>query len=328
MRNKIIYALLIGVMMCIFTSCGTPKLEDKTEEANYARMQNKQFNAKYTYLKEVTSNGDFNSDLYPNNKAMRVYEKDTSNGYTIVVTDCDKNSKIKSRMGTEIGNATAININNAEVVAKSLGDKTLGPTLLVKQSDIEMIEETKLENILKSNKPYKEIESIFSYMMSIKDGTLNYDKEKYSQRVATLLKEYEAESARLQKEREEEEKVRENTPQVVTSTYKAKYGKVLEANELGKSLTIKFKIEPSYNNKLTIHQNGFNVEDLILNQGGSKYDTINYWAVADMTDGSEGKVISFTLDKNLIQSIKNRTVVGNTVVDEANNVWILPSLKN
>ncbi|MCH5139128.1 hypothetical protein JMF89_18365 [Clostridiaceae bacterium UIB06] len=327
MKDKIVYSILITFIICIFTSCGTPKLENKTEKANYIKMQNKEFKAKYTYLKGVVSHGDINNDLYPNNKAIRVYEEGTSNGYTIVATDCDKNSKIKSRMGTEVIDMNKININNAEVVAESLGNKTLGPTLLVKQSDIEIIRETELEDILKSGKSYKEIEGIFTYMLDVRDGKLNYDKEKYSQRVQTLLKEYEAESATLQQQVNNEEKANENTPQVVTQKYKAKFGELLEANKLGKSLTIKFKIKPSYSNKTTIHQNGYNVEDIILNQGGDQYDTISYWAVAKMEDGSESKVISFTLDKKSIQSIKNGNVVGNQIVDNAKDVWILPSLK-
>ncbi|MZK53434.1 hypothetical protein [Clostridium beijerinckii] len=119
-----------------------------------------------------------------------------------------------------------------------------------------------------------------------------------------------------------------STPQNVTSNYKALHGKLLEANKLGKTLTVKFKIEPSMRNKLTIDQNGFNVEDLILNQGGDQFDTISYWAVADMEDGSEGKVISFTLNKELIKLVKKQTILGNQIVDKASNVWILPSLKN
>lgn len=121
---------------------------------------------------------------------------------------------------------------------------------------------------------------------------------------------------------------KDNIPQTVTSSYKAKFGKVLEANKLGKTLTIKFKIEPSSSNKLTIDKNGFNVEDLILNQGGDQFDTINYWAVSDMTDGTESKVISFTVNKDLIQLVKNKSVFGQQIVDKAKDVWILPSLKS
>lgn len=124
------------------------------------------------------------------------------------------------------------------------------------------------------------------------------------------------------------QKEEDNVPKSVASIYKAKFGKVIEANKLEKSLTIKFKISPSYSNKTTIHQNGYNVEDLILNQGGDEFEAINYWAVADMDDGSESKVIAFTLDKNLINDVKNRNIVGNQIVDKAKDVWILPSLKN
>lgn len=47
-----------------------------------------------------------------------------------------------------------------------------------------------------------------------------------------------------------------------------------------------------------------------------------------MEDGSEGKVISFTLNKELIKLVKKQTILGNQIVDKASNVWILPSLKN
>lgn len=109
---------------------------------------------------------------------------------------------------------------------------------------------------------------------------------------------------------------------------KLKYGELLNVNEdLDNSrIIIKAKIEPSMTNNLTIQQNGFNIEDFILNQGGDKYNEIQYWAIADMQDGSEGKVISFTVGKDLINSIKNKNVVGNKIIDNATDLWILPSL--
>lgn len=128
--------------------------------------------------------------------------------------------------------------------------------------------------------------------------------------------------------KEQETSENKNIPKTVTSEYKPRFGQILDVTKLGKKLTIKFKISPSYNNKATINQNGFNMEDLILNQGADKFDSIDYWAVADMQDGSESKVISFTVDKNLITSIKNKNTVGNQIVDKAKDVWILPSLKN
>lgn len=120
---------------------------------------------------------------------------------------------------------------------------------------------------------------------------------------------------------------KENTTTTTKQTYKARFGDFLECNINGSTAVVKFKIEPSTSNKTTIDQNGYNIEDMILNQGADKYDEIQYWAVADMTDGSESKVISFTVDKDLISMIKNKQIVGNQIVDYGKDLWILPSLK-
>lgn len=111
------------------------------------------------------------------------------------------------------------------------------------------------------------------------------------------------------------------------NSIKLKFGELLDINESDNKVVVKAKIEPSTSNKTTIDQNGYNIEDLILNQGFDKYDEIQYWAVADMTDGEESKAISFTVNKELITKIKNEEVVGNQIVDNADDVYILPSLK-
>ena len=111
------------------------------------------------------------------------------------------------------------------------------------------------------------------------------------------------------------------------NSVKLKFGELLEVNESDDKVVVKAKIEPSTSNKTTIDQNGYNVEDLILNQGFDKYNEIQYSAVADMTDGEENKVVSFTLNKDLITKIKNEEVVGNQIIDNADDVYILPSLK-
>ena len=108
---------------------------------------------------------------------------------------------------------------------------------------------------------------------------------------------------------------------------KLKFGKLVDINEAENKVVVKAKIEPSTSNKTTIDQNGYNVEDLIINQGFDKYNEIQYWAVADMTDGEESKAVSFTLSKDLITKIKNEEVVGNQIIDNAEDVYILPSLK-
>lgn len=107
-----------------------------------------------------------------------------------------------------------------------------------------------------------------------------------------------------------------------------KHGELLDVTTVAGPLVIKAKIQPSLTNKLTIDQNYMNVADVILNQGGNQFDEIQYWAVADMTDGSESKVISFTLDKATIDGIYNGNIVDIQLGDYANDLWILPSLKN
>lgn len=123
------------------------------------------------------------------------------------------------------------------------------------------------------------------------------------------------------------DKKESNYKTAIKQTYVARFGQFLECNVNGSTAVVKFKIEPSTSNKTTIDQNGYNIEDMILNQGADKYDEIQYWAVADMTDGSESKVISFTVDKDLISMIKNKQIVGNQIVDYGKDLWILPSLK-
>ena len=93
-------------------------------------------------------------------------------------------------------------------------------------------------------------------------------------------------------------------------------------------VVVKAKISPSYNNEATIKQNYLNIEDLIKNQGFDKYNELQYWAVADMTDGSEGKVFSCTVDEVHIHMIKNSSVatVDGYDVYLKDDLWILPSL--
>lgn len=91
---------------------------------------------------------------------------------------------------------------------------------------------------------------------------------------------------------------------------------------------IKAKIRNSYDNKATINQNYFNIEEFIKNHNGNQYDEIQYWAVADMKDGNESKVISFTLNKDIINKIYNNTIVANQIGDYATDLWILSSLAN
>ena len=112
--------------------------------------------------------------------------------------------------------------------------------------------------------------------------------------------------------------------------YKLEHGDLVSAieNEIdGQNvLVIKAKISSSYNNSATVDQNYYNVEDLIQNQGCAEFDEIQYWAVADMSDGKESKVVSFTVDSELIKKIADKSVVANQLGDHVTDLYILPSL--
>ncbi len=324
MSKKIMFLLLSVFIILNSTACGTAKLEEKCEAANYQSMQTGKFNAKYTFLDECTVKKFFKDDKDDENSGINVEDKE-KNSYNLIILNSG-GKQIKSKTGTIIKIEEKIKVLNAEVVPETL-KKNATPTLYVNESDIELIGENVLQGIFENNKNYSDLTlDELSYIDLMKNGDLKYD-EKYSD-IAEGLKE-QRKQAIEEKVAQTNAKIKEseNTPQDVKYKYKAKFGELLEANKLGNKLTVKFKIEPKGSNKTTIHQNGYNVEDLILNQGCDSLDSIDYWAIASMEDGSESKVISFTLDKNLIDKVKNKQIVGNQIVDKANDVWILPSLK-
>ena len=115
-----------------------------------------------------------------------------------------------------------------------------------------------------------------------------------------------------------------------TNGYKLLHGTLLSANPEGgvnmDTLVIKAKIQPSYSNRATINQNYFNIEDIIKKQGGSKFPGIDYWAVADMTDGTESKVISFFVPGDVISALANQQIAANQLGDYVEDLYILPSL--
>lgn len=109
-----------------------------------------------------------------------------------------------------------------------------------------------------------------------------------------------------------------------------KHGELLDVtiNSIDNIAVIKAKIQPSYSNRATIVQNYLNVCDLIQNHGFDQYGEVQYWAVADMTDGSEKKVISFTVSSDLIQMIaEDNGFVENNLGDYDIDLWLHNSLK-
>jgi hypothetical protein len=122
----------------------------------------------------------------------------------------------------------------------------------------------------------------------------------------------------------------ENIGELDTSNLQLKYGDLISvingSSNDKKVVVIKAKITDSWNNELTIEQNYFSVCDLIKNRGFSVCDEIQYWAVADMSNGNESKVISFTIGSDLIQQIAAGNIIENQLGNYVDDLWIHPSL--
>ena len=105
------------------------------------------------------------------------------------------------------------------------------------------------------------------------------------------------------------------------------YGELLDLTETDGVCVLKYKITSSATKKMTVNQNYYTVVNFIKDGGGDQYNEIQYWAVADMQDGSESKVISFTVSKELIEKVKAGTVLPTQMGDYVDELWILSSLR-
>lgn len=111
------------------------------------------------------------------------------------------------------------------------------------------------------------------------------------------------------------------------ASIKVKHGETESVIIRGNTMIIKAKIEASLTDKMTVEQNYFNVDDIIRNQNGNQFHKIEYWAVADMRDGSTSKVIQFDLDKNIIEAISKGNILPIEMGEYVSNLWLLPSLR-
>jgi len=92
-------------------------------------------------------------------------------------------------------------------------------------------------------------------------------------------------------------------------------------------VVVKGKISGLLNNKQTVSQNYFSVCDLIKEHGFDTCQEVQYWAVADMTDGSEAKVVSFTLDRATIEGVADGSILENQLCDHVSDLYVHPSLQ-
>ena len=92
-------------------------------------------------------------------------------------------------------------------------------------------------------------------------------------------------------------------------------------------LVIEAKIKPSYNNHATITQNYHNIEYYVKNNDVDKFQEIQYWAKAEMVDGEDRKVISFTVPKRTIKLLKEERIVATQLENYVDDLWIIRSLR-
>ena len=113
-----------------------------------------------------------------------------------------------------------------------------------------------------------------------------------------------------------------------TGSLTLKNGDLVSVNYGGDGvIVVKGKIKGLLTNDQTVKQNYFSVCDLIKNWGFDSCQELQYWAVADMTDGEEVKVVSFTLDRATIEGVANGNIIENQLGDYVSDLYIHPSLK-
>ena len=104
-------------------------------------------------------------------------------------------------------------------------------------------------------------------------------------------------------------------------------GKLLSLHEQDGIAVVKAKIAPSFSNSATVSQNYYNIEALVKKHGFDKYDEVQYWAVADMTGGSEQKVISFTVPHDILAKIAAGKLAINQLGSYVTDLWVHQSLR-
>lgn len=112
-----------------------------------------------------------------------------------------------------------------------------------------------------------------------------------------------------------------------TSDIQLRHGDLLSTTVNGTTIVLKAKITSSLTKKMTVSSCFYDVYDAVKNYGLDQYDELQYWAVADMTDGSEQKVISFTVSHDTLEKIVNGSIVEGQLQSYSTDVWLSPALQ-
>lgn len=110
---------------------------------------------------------------------------------------------------------------------------------------------------------------------------------------------------------------------------KLNFGEILDinTNKDTNAVTLKVKIKSNLTKAMTIKQNYMNAWEFIKAYSGTEYKKLTYWAVADMTDGSESKVIQFNVSEDTIEKVLNGSILENQLGDYVTDLYLHPSLR-
>lgn len=107
------------------------------------------------------------------------------------------------------------------------------------------------------------------------------------------------------------------------------FGEILNVteNSYDKVVVLKVKIESNLTKEMTVKQNYMNAWEFIHGYSGIEYEKLSYWAVADMNDGTEAKVVQFDVPASAIKGVLDETILENQLGNYVENLWLHPSLR-
>lgn len=111
-----------------------------------------------------------------------------------------------------------------------------------------------------------------------------------------------------------------------TDATQLEHGELLDETFGDGYIVLKAKIKSSYSNEATVAQNYYNVCDYIQNNDMTDINEIQYWAVADMSNGEEQKVVSFTVPRETIELVLDGSIADNMLGNYVDDLYIHASL--
>ena len=110
------------------------------------------------------------------------------------------------------------------------------------------------------------------------------------------------------------------------SCLKTYSGHVLDYAIRGTNITITVKTGSNLSKSSIIKQNYFDAHRLVKSIRDYPFSTLTYLAVADMTDGTESKIIQFTVPEETIAGVLDGSILETQLCDNITALYLHPSL--